>query len=64
VNSFRHRVIAFRLSISQELDKSAALEARPMTYSIGGKQYVELAAGGHAKLGTKLGDCVLALTLP
>jgi quinoprotein glucose dehydrogenase len=35
-----------------------------MTYSVNGKQYVVIAAGGHGKLGTKQGDYVLAFTLP
>jgi quinoprotein glucose dehydrogenase len=39
-------------------------QATPMTYSIGGKQYIVIAAGGHGKLGTKQGDYVLAFTLP
>jgi quinoprotein glucose dehydrogenase len=39
-------------------------QATPMTYSIGGKQYLVIAAGGHGKLGTKQGDYVLAFTLP
>jgi quinoprotein glucose dehydrogenase len=39
-------------------------QATPMTYSVGGKQYVVIAAGGHGKLGTKQGDYVLAFTLP
>ncbi|MGB9463782.1 MAG: PQQ-binding-like beta-propeller repeat protein [Candidatus Acidiferrum sp.] len=39
-------------------------QAAPMTYSIGGTQYVVIAAGGHGKLGTKQGDYVLAFTLP
>lgn len=39
-------------------------QATPMTYSIGGKQYVAIAAGGHGKLGTKQGDYVIAFTLP
>jgi quinoprotein glucose dehydrogenase len=30
----------------------------------GGKQYVVLTAGGHALLGTKLGDATIAYTLP
>jgi quinoprotein glucose dehydrogenase len=34
-----------------------------MTYSIGGKQYLVIAAGGHGKLGTKQGDFVLAFAL-
>ena len=29
-----------------------------------GKQYVVIAAGGHGKLGTKLGDSLVAFALP
>ncbi|MBX3241255.1 MAG: pyrroloquinoline quinone-dependent dehydrogenase [Chitinophagaceae bacterium] len=47
---------------------SAALpaggQATPMTYSINGKQYLVIAAGGHGKLGSKLGDAVVAYALP
>jgi quinoprotein glucose dehydrogenase len=39
-------------------------QATPMTYSIGGKQYVVIAAGGHGKLGTKQADYIIAFTLP
>ena len=39
-------------------------QATPMTYSIEGKQYVVIAAGGHGKLGTKQGDYVIAFALP
>jgi quinoprotein glucose dehydrogenase len=42
----------------------ASGQATPMTYSIGGKQYVVIAAGGHGKLGTKQGDYVIAFRLP
>lgn len=35
-----------------------------MTYSISGKQYLVIAAGGHGKLGTKQGDYVIAFSLP
>jgi quinoprotein glucose dehydrogenase len=42
----------------------ASGQATPMTYSVGGKQYLVIAAGGHGKLGTKQGDYVLAFTLP
>jgi quinoprotein glucose dehydrogenase len=38
-------------------------QATPMTYSVNGKQYLVIAAGGHGKLGTKQGDYVLAFTL-
>ena len=47
---------------SAELPASA--QATPMTYQIGGKQYVVIAAGGHGKLGTKMGDSVVAYALP
>jgi len=39
-------------------------QATPMTYAIGGKQYLVIAAGGHGKMGSKLGDHVLAFALP
>jgi quinoprotein glucose dehydrogenase len=39
-------------------------QATPMTYTLNGKQFVVIAAGGHGKLGTKQGDYVLAFTLP
>jgi quinoprotein glucose dehydrogenase len=39
-------------------------QATPMTYTVNGKQYLVIAAGGHGKLGTKQGDYVVAFTLP
>jgi quinoprotein glucose dehydrogenase len=39
-------------------------QATPMTYSVGGKQYLVISAGGHGKLGTKQGDYVIAFALP
>ncbi len=39
-------------------------QATPMSYSINGKQYVVIAAGGHGSFGTKLGDYVIAYALP
>jgi quinoprotein glucose dehydrogenase len=39
-------------------------QATPMTYEAGGRQYVVIAAGGHAKLGTKRGDFLIAFALP
>jgi len=39
-------------------------QATPMTYTLRGKQYLVIAAGGHGKLGTKQGDYVIAFTLP
>jgi quinoprotein glucose dehydrogenase len=47
---------------------SAALpaggHALPMTYRVDGRQYVVIVAGGHDRLGTTLGDYVLAYALP
>jgi glucose dehydrogenase len=41
-------------------------QAMPMTYRLrpGGKQYVVIAAGGHGKQPTTLGDSVVAFALP
>jgi quinoprotein glucose dehydrogenase len=39
-------------------------QATPMTYTLGGKQYLVIAAGGHGKLHTKQGDYILAFALP
>ena len=39
-------------------------QATPMTYTLKGKQFLVIAAGGHGKLGTKQGDYVIAFTLP
>ncbi len=42
----------------------AAAHALPATYSAGGRQYVVIAAGGHDRLGTTMGDFLLAFALP
>lgn len=42
----------------------ASAQSTPMTYSIGGKQYVVICAGGHGKAGSKMGDSVVAFALP
>lgn len=42
----------------------ASANATPMTYQLGDKQFVVVAAGGHGKLGSVLGDAVVAFTLP
>jgi quinoprotein glucose dehydrogenase len=50
---------AFDAETGKELWKRelpAGGQATPMTYTLDGKQYVVIAAGGHAKLGTKQGD--------
>jgi len=58
---------AFDTETGQELWKyelPAGGQATPMTYVLGGKQYLVISAGGHGKLGTKQGDFVLAFSLP
>ena len=42
----------------------AGAQATPMSYQLGGRQYVVVAAGGHAKLHTTRGDYLLAYALP
>ena len=39
-------------------------QALPMTYRVRDKQFVVIAAGGHGKLGTTLGDAIVAYSLP
>lgn len=59
---------AFDVETGEELWKGelpAGGQATPMTYrGRDGKQYVVIAAGGHGRLGTKLGDYVVAFVLP
>ena len=58
---------AFDVETGKELWKAelpASAQATPMTYRAGGKQYLVIAAGGHGKLGTKMGDAVVAFQLP
>jgi quinoprotein glucose dehydrogenase len=38
--------------------------AVPMTYEFGGRQFVVIAAGGHALIHTKTGDSIIAYALP
>jgi quinoprotein glucose dehydrogenase len=45
-------------------DLPAGPQATPMTYQVGGRQYVVIAAGGHAGLGTTPGDFLIAFALP
>jgi len=57
---------AFDVETGKELWKAelpASAQAAPMTYSAGGKQYLVICAGGHGKLGTKMGDYVVAFAL-
>ena len=60
---------AFDLETGEELWKGrlpAGGQATPMTYRVreGGRQYVVIAAGGHASLRTRQGDSVVAFALP
>lgn len=57
---------AFDTDTGKELWRArlpAGAQATPMTYSINGKQYVVICAGGHGKMDNKLGDSVIAFTL-
>ncbi len=59
---------AFDIESGAELWKGelpAGGQATPMTYQgSDGKQYVVITAGGHGRLGTPLGDYVIAFALP
>jgi quinoprotein glucose dehydrogenase len=58
---------AFDTETGKELWKArlpAGAQATPMTYSANGKQYVVIAAGGHGKLKTTMGDSLIAFALP
>ena len=58
---------AFDTASGAELWKArlpAGAQATPMSYEAGGRQYVVIAAGGHAKLGTTRGDYMIAFALP
>lgn len=61
------RLRAFDAATGKELWQAplpAGGQATPMTYVAGGRQFVVIAAGGHNRLGTKLGDTVAAFALP
>jgi len=42
----------------------AAAQSTPMTYQLGGRQFVVIAAGGHMSLAPTLSDAVVAFALP
>ena len=59
---------AFDVETGEELWKGrlpAGGQATPMSYRVhpGGKQYVVIAAGGHGRAGTRLGDYIVAFAL-
>ena len=62
------RIRAFNVETGEELWSAtlpAAGNATPMTYEIGGKQYLVIAAGGHQGIREEsLGDAVVAFALP
>jgi quinoprotein glucose dehydrogenase len=58
---------AFDIETGRELWKGrlpAGGQATPMSYEIGGRQFIVIAAGGHGGLKTKQGDYVIAFALP
>jgi hypothetical protein len=60
---------AFDLETGRELWKGrlpAGGQATPMSYRLSenGRQFVVIAAGGHSRLGTDIGDSVVAFALP
>jgi quinoprotein glucose dehydrogenase len=58
---------AFDASTGREVWQAALPaggQATPMTYVTSGRQFVVIAAGGHTKLGSTLGDAVVAFALP
>jgi quinoprotein glucose dehydrogenase len=57
---------AFHIETGRELWKAklpAGGQATPMSYVVGNRQYVAIAAGGHGGLGTKRGDYVVAFAV-
>ncbi len=52
-------------AVLASLDIPAGLHAGPITYKLRlhGKQYLVIAAGGHKRIGSKLGDYIIAYTL-
>ncbi len=64
--SLDDRLRAFDIETGAEVwrtDLPAAGTAVPITYEIGGEQYIVIAAGGHTMYGSTLGDSVVAYKL-
>jgi quinoprotein glucose dehydrogenase len=58
---------AFDIETGEEVWEAplpAGGQATPMSYEIGGKQYVVISADGHGNLGTTPGDYVVTFSLP
>jgi quinoprotein glucose dehydrogenase len=47
-----------------EVRLPAGLQAAPMSYEVGGRQFIVAAVGGHERMDTTLGDSVMAWVLP
>jgi quinoprotein glucose dehydrogenase len=47
-----------------KFDLPAGLHAGPATYEVNGRQYLVVAPGGHAPMGSRLGDSIIAFALP
>ncbi len=67
--SLDNYIRAYNIENGEELWRArlpAGGQATPMTYRLdnNGKQYVVIAAGGHGAMRTKLGDSLIAFTLP
>jgi quinoprotein glucose dehydrogenase len=61
------RLRAFDAATGKELWQTslpAGGQATPMTYVASGRQFVVIAAGGNNRMGTRLGDAVVAFALP
>ena len=54
------------IDIIRRARRPAGGQAAPMTYVSNktGRQYVVIAAGGHQRMGTTIGDSLVAYTLP
>jgi quinoprotein glucose dehydrogenase len=64
-----HTLRAFDIETGRELWHAtlpASAQATPMSYRtrIGGKQFIVISAGGHQEMHSKLGDYIVAFTLP
>jgi glucose dehydrogenase len=61
------RFAAFASGTGKELwswQGDAGVNAPPVSYSVGGRQYVAVAVGGNALFGFKQGDAVVTFSLP
>jgi alcohol dehydrogenase (cytochrome c) len=61
------KLAAFAAATGRELWSyvcAAGVNAPPVTYEVGGRQYVAVAAGGNALFGFRQGDLVMAFGLP